>query len=347
VVARPPITEPAERVTTLRQLVARYVARFLELPSFRKVFVGLSLVAVPLCFAFGFYEQALNPLLRAPAAICWFAAAGINAVLLFWAWEVLTEFSRRNRILALLLLCLVILLFVVRAMRVAAEAAEQAAESTENEIGRQISQKFTEDNLLAGLKSQKTPRPPTVAAATSKPVTPAAQPTVKAKAPSFAYIVPGVWLNKSTSDFIVRHYGPDPVNNIELVFNDVDRQTFGAQTNHSFSLNELGTTLHFPEIDPIEGFWAKQFLWTPLNPDNENYWVVQTSREGRFVEPLKIVGKDRANWQYAMKVTDELNHKTAIHCRDPKFPISEEFPENLPKYFPDLTVGKPKPKPHA
>jgi hypothetical protein len=161
-----------------------------------------------------------------------------------------------------------------------------------------------------------------------------------ANTPSFVYVIPGVWVISGMWDFVIRHFGPAPVNNVELLFTDVDKQVNVKTMPQPIDPNYFTKTLTFPEIDPVEGVWAKQFLWTPLNPDNENYSVVETSREGRFSEVLKIVGTNRAEWQYAMRVTDGHGN-TLLHCKDANFPASHDFPMNLPKCFPGYSAGKP------
>jgi len=172
---------------------------------------------------------------------------------------------------------------------------------------------------------------------------PAPTHTQSSKEPSFVYVVPGVWLNNSTWDLIVRHHGPNPVNNIEIVFDDQDRHKQVAPTGKLFNVNDIIKTLHFDEIDAVEGVLAKQFLWTPLNPDSSTFSVAVASRQGRVDEMLKIVGHDGKDWQFAIKVSDSKN--VLLHCRDPKFPVSVEFPERLPRCFPDYTVGPAKSAP--
>jgi hypothetical protein len=97
--------------------------------------------------------------------------------------------------------------------------------------------------------------------------------------------------------------------------------------------------MHFDEIDPVEGVWAKQFLWTPLDQNSSNFSVVVASRQGQFVETIKVVGQDGEDWQNAIKVIDGSSKKILLHCRDPKFPVSAEFPDNLPHCFPQYIVG--------
>jgi hypothetical protein len=182
-----------------------------------------------------------------------------------------------------------------------------------------------------------------------KPENPVPVPTQRQtpKEPSFVYVVPGVWLNNSTWDLIVRHHGPNPVNNIEIVFDDQDRHKEAARTGTPFNVNDIMKTLHFDEIDAVEGVMAKQFPWTPLDPNSSTFSIAVTSRQGRVDETLKIVGHDGKDWQFAIKVSDGLSKNVLLHCRDPKLPASVEFPERLPRCFPDYTVGPAKSEPKA
>ncbi len=172
------------------------------------------------------------------------------------------------------------------------------------------------------------------------------QPIAKKK-PSFLYVAPGGWVNDvpnsgqpASWDFLIRHSGPDPVNNTEMVFSDEYKIKDATAHNQSPGMDALYKTFHLQEVDPDEGFWAKQFLWSPVNPDNEEYDVVAVSREGRVAEHLEIIGKDHKDWQIAMKIVNPVTHETVLHCRDSKFQVSEEFPKNLPKCFPEFTTGK-------
>lgn len=164
--------------------------------------------------------------------------------------------------------------------------------------------------------------------------------TAENKKPSFLYIAPAVWSEDGKWDFMIRHSGPDPVYNAEMVFADVYKRKQATASGQSLSINDLYQTFHFNEIDPVESVWAKQFFWVPVNPDDEEYSVNTTSREGHFTEEIRITAENRKNWQIAMKVTDEQTHAIRLHCRDPKFPVSPEFPKGLPKCLPDFIIPK-------
>jgi hypothetical protein len=81
-------------------------------------------------------------------------------------------------------------------------------------------------------------------------------------------------------------------------------------------------TLNFAEIDPVEGVWAKQFPWKPLDIDHQYYNVTIACREGFFSERLRV---ERVNekWQYAMTVVNQKTKRVLIDCEDPMFPSGQ------------------------
>jgi hypothetical protein len=163
----------------------------------------------------------------------------------------------------------------------------------------------------------------------------------QARKPSIVYVAPGVWADGSQWHMLVRHFGPNPVYNIELLFVDQDRHKAAAAQSSPLTpdqLSNLDVTLRFAEIDPIEGIWAKQFVWQPLNPDHEHYDVGIVSREGAFSEDLRIE-RVHEKWYWEMKLTDGKTGRTIVHCRDNGFP---EHPRwrlwALPNCFPDYST---------
>jgi hypothetical protein len=159
--------------------------------------------------------------------------------------------------------------------------------------------------------------------------------------PSFVYIAPGVWspAPRNLWLMLIRHYGPEPVNNIEIVFVDKDRQNAISKKESATEQEIRGeqVTLHFPEIDPTEGFWAKTFPWAPLDPDHEHFEIVEVCREGRFSEKLDIERVNKA-WVWSMTVTDQLAKRVLIHCRDPFFPLRDHATDNVKRCFPEYTI---------
>jgi hypothetical protein len=152
--------------------------------------------------------------------------------------------------------------------------------------------------------------------------------------PSFVYIAPGAWLVPDGFTFNVRHYGPNPVHNIEIVFTDKDHQKAMASDPH-VTVDQMTRTLSFAEIDPIEGVWAKQFPWKPLEVDHQHYDVAIASREGFFVEKLRVEHIDE-QWQYAMTVVNQRTNRVLIDCQDAKFPSAGGSKKR--KCFPDFAV---------
>ena len=182
------------------------------------------------------------------------------------------------------------------------------------------------------------PRKPTVAAR------PAVGSTPQVRSRSFIYVVPGVWSTGPVPRWImlVKHAGPDPVFNIELLIVDKDRQAALSKKKSSApqDIEAMERTLRFPEIDPIEGVWAKMFFWQPLNPQDEHYEVVVASREGEFYERLGVKKTAAGKWKYKMRVSDRESGAVLINCRDPEFPGSSSL--RLPACFPQYVVGPKK-----
>ena len=83
--------------------------------------------------------------------------------------------------------------------------------------------------------------------------------------PSFVFLIPGVWLNGDTWDFIVNHRGREPLYNVEIVLVDEDRaaslRAQGAITPADVATEQ--TVVRFPEIHPKGGgsTFVKQILW--------------------------------------------------------------------------------------
>jgi hypothetical protein len=182
-------------------------------------------------------------------------------------------------------------------------------------------------------KAPAPPEPPSFAYEILSPIEP--PPT-----PSFVYVVPGVWLLSQPAQWLmmIRHSGPDPVFNIEILFVDKDRQsaisTKGSATPED--IQAMQHTLNFSEIDPIEGVWAKDFVWPPLKPENEHYEVIVASRNGSFRENLQI--RQTVGWQYRMKVINDQSKRVLLNCRDKNFGEDGDG-ENLPTCFPFYVTG--------
>ena len=156
--------------------------------------------------------------------------------------------------------------------------------------------------------------------------------------PSFAFIVPGVWINDNTWDFIVNQRGPSEVYNADFTLTDRIKLDRLRHTKTSFTRNDIASYLakiHIDEIDPKgRGNWDTRYLlWTPDIPEHEHYEITITSRNGIFFEDLRIerVVKE---WTWAMTLKDAETGALLIKCRDRNFP---EKGEPLPYCFPEFT----------
>jgi hypothetical protein len=123
--------------------------------------------------------------------------------------------------------------------------------------------------------------------------------------PNFVYVIPGFWSPSPKPEWfmMIRHYGPEPVYKVELLFVDQDR-AHALANRKSITPDEISQeqrTLDFDEIDPTEAVWAKLFSCIPLDPDHEEFSIALTSRNGRFSETLKIE-RVQSKWTYAMRV---------------------------------------------
>jgi hypothetical protein len=141
--------------------------------------------------------------------------------------------------------------------------------------------------------------------------------------PSLVYVMPGFWSPSPVPKWLmlVRHYGPHPVYNIELVLMDEDkrRTVAGQRSATPEQIAAMTATFHLPEMDPTENFWATQFPWSPAVPAHEHFSVVVTSREGRFGETLNIE-QIRGKWFYEMTITNLRTLQLVTKCRDAGFP---------------------------
>lgn len=97
--------------------------------------------------------------------------------------------------------------------------------------------------------------------------------------PSFVFVVPGVWLNGDTWDFIVNHRGPKTNYTVEVLFVDEDRKkrvVAARSTLSSADIESYEKIFRYPEISPQGhgSIFATQFQWRPLNPEHEHYGLV-------------------------------------------------------------------------
>jgi hypothetical protein len=151
--------------------------------------------------------------------------------------------------------------------------------------------------------------------------------------PSLAYVVGGFWSPAPQEEWVmmIRHYGPDPINNIEMVFTDENIRKAQSESG-AVDVSKWERILHFDELDPTESVYAKEFPWKTLNPDDENYTVVTSFRQGFVIETLHL-RRINGKWFYAMRITDRAG-KQIVSCSDAEM----GGPADLPKCFPDYTT---------
>ena len=116
---------------------------------------------------------------------------------------------------------------------------------------------------------------------------------------SFVFVVPGVWLNGDTWDFVIQHRGPDTTYNVDITFIDEDRMRNAQQHPNE----PAQTHLHYPEISPHKSGIAKQLLWKPVVPDHEHYQVVIESRKTNIFQVLNIE-RINSKWVWETRITD-------------------------------------------
>jgi hypothetical protein len=157
---------------------------------------------------------------------------------------------------------------------------------------------------------------------------------------SFVYVIPGFWSPSPVPRWLmlVRHYGPQPVYNIELVFMDEDkrRAAAGKRSVTSEQIAAMTATFHLTELDPTENFWATQFPWSPAVLAHQHFSVVATSREGRFGETLNIE-QIHGKWLYEMTIVNLRTQQVITKCRDAGFPEWHLWPFT-PGCFPNYVT---------
>src|SRR5579864_8654536 len=329
------------RSTTLGRLVGGYIQKLLQVPSFKKIFVGLSGIAFPIFIGLGTAELSLNPVFRLVGVIDWFALAALDAVLVFWTWEAVTELNPRNRVMALVVFGLLVIVLLHHELRVARETADEAFQNDANQIGRSLQQQTLESRLLAGLKvpSPAGLKPAPVQKSPATPAELSKPPRPQRRAPfSFPFLAPGVWLNFNTWDFLVNHRGPEPAYNTEILFvDDVKRAEVlrGKTSLTRADIDSYQQIIKLPEIDSkgCGTVFAKQFLWTPPVADHERYTIDATWRDGSVHEELQIERLDE-KWFWAAQVKNAETGEMLVNCRDKGFPgggppLEECFPKYL------------------
>jgi hypothetical protein len=122
---------------SVRERWERITPKFMALSSFRKAFVGLSLVAIPAFIAVGYAVQAPNMVTGVTGAISWFTVAAVNATLFFWAWEEITELKISHRRWAMVVLGIITIWLFHRGVNWAMVISQEAAEASEVKEARE------------------------------------------------------------------------------------------------------------------------------------------------------------------------------------------------------------------
>jgi hypothetical protein len=278
--------------------------------------------------------QAINVVTEAGRAILFFAAAAVNATLFFWIWEEITELRLIYRRLAMIVLGALAVVSFYYGARWVCDKADETSRETTIRIAHDSATDVMTKVMYAELKKQE-PKP----IASQKPVQAREPQKPPPKTESFVFVVPGVWLNGNTWDFIVNHRGPDPSYHVEILFADLvkKKQVIGNRTSISpADINSYQAILNYDEIDPKGrgSIFAKQFLWTPPVADHEEYSIEITWRDGSVHQDLQI---ERVNekWFWATQIKDRESGKALVNCKDKGFPRGGP-PDNA--CFPAMTL---------
>jgi hypothetical protein len=166
--------------------------------------------------------------------------------------------------------------------------------------------------------------------------------------PNFVFVKPGVVLNpddptKTFWMFFVVIRSREPFYNVQLSFEDLIK---GERINKAFREGRMSQSEfsrlawsnlyehQYPELDPIPGAMDAELWklnWQPDVLDDEHYSIRFIHRTGVVSEDLRLKNTSDG-WQVAMKVVDEKS-RNLIHCKDSKFPVSQEWPEGLQPCF--------------
>jgi hypothetical protein len=162
--------------------------------------------------------------------------------------------------------------------------------------------------------------------------------SIKVAMPSFVFVVPGIWLNGDTWDFIINHRGTRTSYSVEILFVDKDRREYLTRTQKSLTpddLNSYQMLLRLPEVNPKGrgSVFAKQFMWKPFSPLRSHFEAEITWRDGSVHEEVEIA-KIQDKWTYAISLTDRESGKSLLRCHDKEFPSTE----TLPPCFPAVTL---------
>ncbi len=178
------------------------------------------------------------------------------------------------------------------------------------------------------------------------PATQTAPPTNIAKNPSLIFVFGAPLGDNASASWIMmlKHYGPDPAYNCDIVFYDSDRKNIEHEwlVKHPNSpypppglAGESQKHFHVQEASP-EGT-VGSFVWSPLNPNSQHYTVSISCRDGVFTEKWEVT---RVNGILRSAIT--IEHGPQWIERNPG-KISVVFRYQDPEFFPTaLATEMPK-----
>jgi hypothetical protein len=168
--------------------------------------------------------------------------------------------------------------------------------------------------------------------------------------PSFVFVF-GAPLGDNDSPvwlMMLKHYGPNPAYNCDIVFYDKDRKNIEHQSllqhpGSSFPPPGLAgksqERLHVPEAGPLGPNGG--FQWTPLDPDRQHYTVSISCRDGVFAENWEVT---RVNGVLCTRIAIEHGpqwieknpklDRVVFACTDPEFsttPLASTLPVAKPR----------------
>lgn len=175
---------------------------------------------------------------------------------------------------------------------------------------------------------------------------PAPPPPPITKLPSFVFVFGAPLGDNDSASWIMmlKHFGPEPAHNCDVVFYDQDRKNIEHEwlIKHPNSpypppglVGESQRSFHIQEASP-EGS-AGSFRWNPLDPDSQHYGVSITGRDGAFAEKWDIT---RVNGVLRSAIT--IEHGPQWIAKNPgKEPVVFKYQD--PEFIPTaLATEMPK-----
>jgi hypothetical protein len=325
---------PADRPVAERARWSRTISGNVRaLSPLRKVFMAVCVLGIPYFINAGIAVISVD-LKDGASSIVYFAIAGALSMLFFWTWEVLLELGVLNRILALVLLGVLTIVVFRKSVTWAVNTSERAAIESEVKDAHDGVQDTVNHKMFQQLGRQQ----PTTTLPTDN-CPPTAPRKIQTEVLDFPFVIPGVWVNSNTWDFIVNHRGSSPSYNVEILFLDrvkLEQVTKGKTALTSEEIESYQKIIRYDEIDPKGrgSIFARQFLWTPPNPDHEHYSINITWRDGTIFEDLRIE-RLGDKWFWAMQLTDRETNKVLVNCNDKGFPNGNP---QVKACFPEMTL---------